>query len=366
VRGLIAYILIYTYAIGMSSNKISFEDSLLTEVIEAGKCVSCGTCVVTCPFACLDLVEETPRLVKECKVCGICANVCPRYQWTMAKVENFAFGRERKPEEEFGIHRRIAIAQATDDDVLKVRQDGGAATALLLFALKSGFIDSAIVAGTDKEKPLYPAPILATTAEQIIEAAGTKYSYSSNILALTEMLKQKKTNVAFVGTPCQIHAIRRMQMAGLKRHTGPLKFLIGLMCSECFTYKGLMENHIHGKLGINLDDIRKINIKGKMLVTTDSGVTEIPLAEIKQYARKSCSFCDDFSSELADISVGGLGLDGWTFTIIRTEKGEELFSSAEKAGYLRTETIDEGSFALKLLKKLSHRKRAAIDASPKA
>jgi coenzyme F420 hydrogenase subunit beta len=343
----------------MSSSKISFEDSLANEVIEAGKCISCGTCVIVCPFNCLELAKEKPSLVKECKVCGICAQVCPRYQWTMAKVENFVFGRERKPEEDFGIHRRIAIAQTTDDKISKVRQDGGVATALLLFALKNGLIDSAIVAGTDKEKPFYPAPMLATTAEELIEAAGTKYSCSSNILALTDMIKQKKVNVAFVGTPCQIHALRRMQMAGLKRHTGPLKFLIGLMCSECFTYEGLMENHIRGKLGLNLSDIRKINIKGKMLVTTGSGVTAIPLAEIKQYARKSCSVCDDFSSELADISVGGLGLDGWTFTIIRTEKGEELFSSAEKAGFLRTKTLDQETYALNLLTKLSKKKREA-------
>ena len=349
----------------MSSNKISFEDSLMTEVIEAGKCVSCGTCVVACPFVCLDLVEEKPLLVKECKVCGICAQVCPRYNWTLAKVENFVFGKERKPEEEFGIHRRIAIAQTTDETILKVCQDGGVVTALLLFALKEGAIDSAIVTGTDKKKPFYPTPMLATTAENIREAAGTKYSCSSNILALSEMLKQKKVNVAFVGTPCQIQAIRRMQMAGLKRPTGPLKYLIGLMCSESFMYKGLMETHIHGQLGIDLCDIQKINIKGKMLVTTDSGVTEIPLAEIKNYARKSCSFCEDFSSELADISVGGLGLDGWTFTIIRTENGEELFSNAEKAGYLRTKSLDEGAFAVKLLKKLSGRKRGSISSSTK-
>lgn len=187
----------------MNSNKINFEDFLMTEVIENGKCLSCGTCVVACPFACLDLVKENPSLVKECKICGICAQVCGRYQWTMTKVEKFAFGRERKPEEEFGIYRRIAVAQATDDDILKACQDGGAATALLLFALKTGSIDSAIVTGTDKEKPFYPAPMLAITAEEIIEAAGTKYSFSSNIRVLTEMLKQKKTNVAFVGTPAK-------------------------------------------------------------------------------------------------------------------------------------------------------------------
>ena len=109
-----------------------------------------------------------------------------------------------------------------------------------------------------------------------------------------------------------------------------------------------------------------MNIKGKMLVTTDSGVTAIPLAEIKQYARKSCSVCDDFSSELADISVGGLGLDGWTFTIIRTEKGEELFSNAEKAGFLITKPLEEGTFALSLLAKLTKKKKetSAISSQP--
>ena len=100
-----------------------------------------------------------------------------------------------------------------------------------------------------------------------------------------------------------------------------------------------------------------------MLVTTDSGVTAIPLVDVKQYARKSCGVCDDFSSELADISVGGLGLDGWTFTIIRTEKGEELFASAEKAEFIKTKPIEEGAFSLSLLNKLTKKKRAAV-ASP--
>src|SRR4030043_799146 len=154
-----------------------------------------------------------------------------------------------------------------------------------------------------------------------------------------------------------------MQMAGLKRLSGTLKFSIGLMCSECFVYEGLMEEHIRGKLGIAPGDIGKMNIKGKMLVTQDSGVTAIPLVDVKQYVRKSCGVCDDFSSELADISVGGLGLDGWTFTIIRSEKGEELFSSAEKAGFIRTKSLEEGAFSLSLLNKLTKKKRAAV-ASP--
>jgi coenzyme F420 hydrogenase subunit beta len=337
--------------------KVSFEESLAKDVVSCRKCAGCGACTIVCPFNCLEYADEKPNLVKECKICGICAQICPHYKWSWSKTENFVFGRERKTEEAFGVYRRLAIAQAKDERILKVGQDGGVVTALLLFALNNGLIDSAVVSGISREKPFYPIPKIATTVEEILESAGTRYSYSPNLLALPEALEQKKTNVAFVGTPCQIHAVRKMQIAGLKRYTSPLKFLIGLMCSEGFTYEGLMEKHIHEKLGINLNDIRKINIKGKMLVKTKSGITTIPLSETKQYAREGCSFCDDFSSELADISAGGLGLDGWTFTIIRTEKGEELFSSAERAGIIKTRNVNGETNALNLLHKLSKKKR---------
>jgi coenzyme F420 hydrogenase subunit beta len=341
----------------MSAKKIDFQNSLLTEVVGTGKCASCGTCVITCPFGSLELAKGKPSLVKECKVCGICAQACPRYNWAMAKAEDFVFGRIRKPEESFGVYRRIAIAQAKPGDIQKARQDGGAATAMLVAALQNGLIDGAVVSGKSQEKPFMPVPILATTAEKIIESAGTKYSCSSTLLALPEVIRQKKTQIAFVGTPCQIHAVRKMQMSGVKRFSAPVKYLVGLMCSECFDYEGLMETHIKGKLGINLNDITKMNIKGKMLVTTPAGTTAIPLADIKPYVRMSCSVCEDFSSELADVSVGGLGLEGWTFTIIRTEKGEELFTNAEKTGFLESRPVEEGAFSKGLLLKLSKKKQ---------
>ena len=341
----------------MSFNKVSFEESLERSVVAAGKCVDCGTCVVVCPFNCLEYTEEKPNLVKECEICGICARVCPQYEWSWPVAEKSVFGRERRVEEEFGVYRRLVLAKSKNNDVLKVCQDGGVATALLLFALENELIDCAAVSGISREKPFYPVPKLAVTCEEVLECAGTRYSYSPNILALARGAKQKKANMAFVGTPCQIRAIRKMQMFGLTKYTAPSKFLIGLLCSECFTYEGLMKKHIHETLGINLNNVRKINIKGKMLVTTKSGVKTISLAEVKQYARKNCKFCDDFSSELADISTGGLGLDGWTFTIIRTKKGEELFSQAERAEVIKTRNANEEANALRLLRKLSKKKK---------
>lgn len=343
-------------AVTESYSKISFEESLGAEVVNTEKCAGCGACVVTCPFECLEYRNYKPILVKDCKICGICPRVCPRYHQSQTAIEKYAFGRERSVEEEFGIHLRLAVAQAKDRKIINASQDGGLVTALLSFALENKLIDGAVVSGVSSEKPFLPIPKLAVTTTEIFECAGSRYFCSANLLALLEAAKQKKTSIAFVGTPCHIQAIRNIQRAGLKKLATPLKYLIGLMCSECFTYEGLMEKHIHETLGVKPDSVRKMNIKGKMLVTTNSGIQAIPLAEIKQYARKNCNCCNDFSSELADISVGGLGMNDWTFAVIRTKRGQELFEAAEKAEMIVTRDVTEEPFAMNLLQKLSKKK----------
>ncbi len=340
----------------MSAPKLSFEESL-GKVVLPEKCMGCAACIVICPFACLEYSEELPKIMKKCESCGICPNVCPRYELPWSDLEKLVFGRERRSDESFGVYRRIVLAQANDKNALEVCQDGGVVSALLTFALKSGLIDGVAVSGVSGDRPFYPVPKLATTPQEILDCAGTRYTYSANLLAYQEGIKQKRKGLAFVGLPCQIHAIRRIQGARLMKYAAPLRFTIALMCTESFTYGGLMEERIQGALGIDLHDVKKINIKGKVLVTTKSGeVKTIPLAEAKQYTRKSCLPCPDFSGELADISVGGLGIEGWTACVTRTEVGESLFADAERAGALKTRPIEEEGRALDLLIKMSKKK----------
>ena len=337
--------------------------NLLAKVVLAEKCAGCAACVSVCPVSCLEYVEGKPKLVKKCANCGICVIVCPQYEYTQPSLEESIFGRQRKPEEEFGIYRCIVIAQASDEKVLQACQDGGVVTALLTYALEKEIIDGAAVSGLSQDKPFYPVPRLVTTPEEALECAGTRYTYSPNLLALQEGINQNKKRLVFVGTPCQIHALRKIEDL-LLEYFNPLHLAIGLLCTESFTYEGLMEKHIQGELGVNLSDVEKINIKAKILVTTKSGeVKVIPLKEAKQYTRKSCTMCTDFSAELADISVGGLGLSGWTFTILRTKKGEELFDNAVRKGFLKTRSVEEEKGAFDLLLRLSKRKRETAGSS---
>jgi coenzyme F420 hydrogenase subunit beta len=238
-----------------------------------------------------------------------------------------------------------------------VAQNGGAVTGLLTFALEKKIIDSAIVSASSKEKLFCPLPILARNVQEILDSAGTRYTYSPNVQALAEATKQSVKAVAFVGTPCQVAAVRRMQEKGLDC-ARPVKLLIGLMCSEAFSYEDLMVKHVQNKLGINLHTVKRTKIVAdKMTIITGEGEVAVPLLTIKKYARKACERCRDFSSELADISVGGLGLGDWTLVIVRTPIGEQIFAEAEKAKALITRPVRMDDVPVKLLLRLSLKKR---------
>jgi coenzyme F420 hydrogenase subunit beta len=210
-------------------------------------------------------------------------------------------------------------------------------------------------------KPWLPVPKLATTREEIISSAGTRYTFSPNILALKGAVEQGLKNVAFVGTPCQIQAIRAIQKVPFRKYGDIVKFTVGLFCSESFTYEGLMLKEIQGNLGIDLNRIKNINIKGKLIITTEDGAQhQLSLKEAKKHSEKKCNSCTDFSAELADLSVGGVGLDGRTLTIVRTDRGNSLLKNAIEKGLIETESTDGFQSAVKLLIKLSEIKRKNI------
>lgn len=334
-------------------------DELVKKVIKTGICSGCGACVIVCPLKeVLEYVDEKPLLIGECKNCGICPRICPRHNIQAEELDKIVFGRLRMPNEVFGVYKSICVSRSSDKEILDKGQDGGVATTILTSSLESGLIDSAIISGVDPFIPWLPTPLVARSREEIIHNAGTRYSYSPNLIALKKGIEDKLKKIAFVGTPCQISAICRMKKANLKKYTNSIAFTIGLFCSKSFSYRGLMVEKIQKSLNIDLKNVAKINIKGKMLVHLNKGeVVEIPLKEVKDYAQPKCSHCDDFSAEFADISLGGVGLRGWTFTIVRTDRGREVFNQMVSDNCIEVRSVEKFGRSLKLLKRLSILKR---------
>ncbi|MHA2408132.1 MAG: Coenzyme F420 hydrogenase/dehydrogenase, beta subunit C-terminal domain [Candidatus Ranarchaeia archaeon] len=345
-------------ASGKDVKKLGFEE-LQNKVIQKNLCTGCCACVITCPFrGVLEYNTPNPILGGECKHCGICVRVCPRYNVSVKEIERLTFGRERRIEDVYGVAKTIYVARSTSTDIRSRCQDGGIVTTLLISALTSGIIDGAAISGVRLTNPWFPYPTLVTDEVGIISNAGTRYSYSPNLLAYQVGISKGLKQLAFVGTPCQILALRRIQTIPLQKYAKPLSCTIGLFCSESFSYEGLMLEKIQNELAVNLKDIVKMNIKGGIVVDLKDGETvKIPLKNTKAYAEPKCQYCSDFSGELADISVGGIGLDGWTLTIIRSEVGARIFNNALNHGLIEIQPFKEDALSIKLLMKLSKNKR---------
>ncbi len=340
---------------------MKLEDNVIT----SNRCRGCAACFVGCPFEDVLDFKNGPKLVGECKECGICVRICPAYSADINQLEDFTFGHRRNVDSPLGIFLSSSVGKALDSRITASCQDGGIATALLLTGIEKRVLDGVIVSSTDATRPWLPKPQLAKSADGIIGAAGTRYSYSAGLPLLQKSVKAGMDHIAFVGPPCQINAIRKMQKAGLRRVVGNVAVTIGLFCSESFRFEELMLDRIQGKMGVDLASIVKMNVKRRLLITLRSGeVLEIPLKELRQYSEPFCKSCPDFSAELADISLGGVGLEGKTLVVTRTEAGKKFVDLAADSGMIELNHPPEEQIALDLAIRLSRSKREKAGSLP--
>ena len=345
---------------------------LYQEVVSTEVCCGCAACVVACPFHVIEMedfdpVMQDPELgLENCvhgeKSCSLCAMACLRLDPGYEEIEELLFGRRRKhPSESWGISREMWLARATDDPSRAEGQDGGVVTALLAWMLESGELDGACVSKPSESKPWMDDPFVATTREELIASAGSRYTYCSTPLALKEAASRKLKNLGLVGVSCEATAIREMDVEGIKKWTRMVKFIAGLMCNETFQYEPFIFDIVAGRYGIELDRIAKINVKGEVYVTLDDGTdVVIPLDECKPYANEWCHHCPDFAAEHADISFGGLGMLGWTMCVIRTDYGQDVWKRALADGVIEVRASEEEPGALKVLDSLSKKQRRRV------
>jgi len=338
--------------------RVKIFGHLIGEVIRTGLCTFCGACIASCPVVAIGIKDETPSLMGRCVACGYCYNQCPKTQFDWKTVEKALF--EGEPNGELGYVRTVYAARAVDKDILKVAQDGGAVTAILNYAIDKGLIDCAVVTGRSDDEHWKPKPFVAFNKEDLIKAAGSKYTSSPALIALASAVEEYDAEkIGVVGVGCQVRAIRKMQYSnyGYRKYGSRVKFAIGLFCSESFYY-GKLVNDFLAKYNVDLSKVTKFEIAaGHFIVRAgDEVLVDVPVKEVKKYARSGCEKCGDFTAELADISVGGVDSPtGWSTVIVRTSVGEELLEGAVKAGYLEVKPMSLKD--LKIAKKLAKMKK---------
>ncbi|MCS3901860.1 coenzyme F420 hydrogenase subunit beta [Methanococcus voltae] len=260
----------------------------------------------------------------------------------------------------FGNYKTVISARATDKEILKKAQDGGIVSAAYIHGLESKLLDGVIVANT--EDGFNAAPKIATTPEEVLNAAGTKYTVSPNISVLKDAVREYALEkVGIVGTPCQVQAIRKLMKypMGFRHTDSKIALVMGIFCMENFSYEG-MKAIVEEYAGIRMNDVLKTDIgKGKFWVYSKYGdVQSVKLKDTHMYEQKSCHICTDYTAELADISTGSVGSpDGWSTVFVRTAKGEAYLNNMVEAGVLEVKNMDDVKPGLDILEKLALQKK---------
>ena len=345
---------------------------LYEEIVATEICCGCSACIVACPHKVLEFSDWDPVQIDpnspfdNCihgeEGCSLCAMACLRLHPTLSVIEPKVWGRRRELTEVTGPYRYKTLARATDERILARGQDGGAVTALLAWGLETGELDGAVTASPSKDVPWLDEPNLVRSKEELLAAAGSRYTYCATPLGLKKAIAAKCKSVALVGVSCESTAIRQMAAEGIKRWVRPVKYVIGLMCTETFDYEAFMIGKVEQEMGIPLSDIKKVNVKGKVIVTLNNDEDiNIPLKDARPYANEWCHHCPDFSAEHADLSCGGLGMEGWTMILVRSDAGEDLMKRAVAAGVLELRDAEEEPDALEVMERLATKQRQRID-----
>jgi len=348
-------------------------DELKRKVIDSGLCCSCGTCVSACPsdYLTINLGEvgaDKKRGTKDCPAnCSICSDACPSKNLPFSEMEKMLFGRTRRrePNEQmFGVYQSHMVTHAVDHLIHRTGVAGGTVSTLLIHGLESGFLDAAIVAGYDKNKPWQVRPFLVTDREGVLSAARSKYGVCSTNTLLAEAARHYE-KIAIVGCPCHVWGVRKLTLRKLApKITDRIKLVIGLYCLAQ-NYSLAAEYMITERMKVRLEDVAGFQYRGGALfgggawVKTKDGQEKtmdlmtnwgmVPTVFIG-YQMERCLVCLDHVADLADLSAGDVWgrhqeLEkknnlGWTGVFIRTSVGREIMESAIRAGVLHAEPDD--------------------------
>ena len=346
---------------------------LKDEVVDTGLCTGCAGCVIACPHDVLGydhnsggyhpfhLEEELgpDDCIHGQRGCTSCTRACPRFRRWEDQANQHLFARDREDDEIAGIYSDILLTKASDEMVHKMGQDGGLVSAILIWAIEHDYVDAALVSYLDGAAGDWKArPGVAATRDEVLAAAGSRYTYSANTLAFDEAVEKGYSRLALVGTGCQSSSPPVMWTRKLGKVSKPFLFNIGLLCSKTFD-DAIFDELFWAKYGIEKHEMVKMNIKGVFQIwMRDGSYHEINLKECHAWTREGCLYCPDFAAEHADISTGGIGNEAdWTLTVVRTDLGREIINRMIADGSIEARPGDDDPGAIALMRKLAERSR---------
>lgn len=341
----------------------------LAKIVDGGLCHRCGSCVGICPTGVLGLDSEDYPSVKNlsaCTDCDLCVKVCPGDEFDVQEAYRDRFNSEVDITSTHGHFTEAYLSFATDPKIREHSTSGGLVTGILLNQLRQGLIDGAVVIVSDPDVLWKGKPIVARTEAEIIAAMKSKYAICPTNSVFSE-IREIPGRYALVGLPCQIHGFVKAAQLD-QRLQERVVLTIGLFCHAAVEHEAL--KIIWKSLGDKVSQAKRyISRVGKHpgtphLELNDGSLYPVYFGEKRGYRPSSmevinivyrlytparCLTCFDASAEFADIAVGDpwmapphAGIDfykGWSFALVRSERGRIAMQGCASSGEVVHETV---------------------------
>ena len=278
-------------------------------MLDYENCTGCMACLNVCPKNAISCVENdkgfiVPSINNDlCINCGLCDKTC---------VLN-----KEIPE---GSTIQDALALVTDNnDVLKNSTSGGAFTALSNVILKK----QGIVVGAIMDESFTVYHVLTTETSIRDRMRGSKY-VQSNVKDLYRKIKENLESnvyVLFIGTPCQVHALRQF----LRKDYDTL-YAVDILCHGVPNNKMFKEhiNYVNSFEGAKIVDYHfrtkrfggRNSIQEYKLEDSKKYITSFDAQEYASFFRQSLSIRPSSLPSLSQVFIAVLVSKANPFSIL--------------------------------------------------
>lgn len=359
---------------------------VLSKVVENDLCIGCGACVQACESKALGVNWDDHGFLvatqnhNPCHADGACIEVCPfnpepgaEYKNEDALANEYLSGAPNQ-HQKIGFYQSIYAGYSHQHR--ETSSSGGIATYVYEKLFDKGLINHVVTVGEAKSADAHYQYNIVSHKDDLSSISKTRYHPVSLASALEE-IKSLDGRVAISGVGCFIKAIRLAQDNNpiLKEK---IAFLVGIICggvkSKFFT------EYLASSAGATLSDYSSpdYRVKDRTSTAMDYGFscTDNPSNSTKlikmrdvgdmwgtgMFKANACDFCDDVTTELADISLGDAWLkpynqdgSGHNVIVSRSPIAEQILQEGMASGELVLENLPEKEFLASQQGSFNHR-----------
>lgn len=329
----------------------------IREVVSSGLCNRCGTCVGLSDgnITFSDRTKKYLPQVGDEQLNEELIKYCSGRAYNFPEEKKRIFGEDGGYNVFTGAYKNIYIGNTLDENIRRQSASGGILSAILIWLLEKGRIDGAVVCGMSEEEPWLTKPYIATTKEEVLAAAQSKYI----LTAVNEILPEIEKfdgKLAYVGLPGQVQSIRLLQK---EQHpaVSNIKYILGPFYGNTLHFSSV-KSFLRSYGEKDYRKIRKLYFRygewpGNMRVELEGGrAIELPKFHanylIPFHIVKNSLLCTDLSNEYTDISGGDAWAPvyeergkGFSMVLARSETGQIILNEMMTDGSLKLDAIDE-------------------------